>query len=474
MKEILELSGVAQGRLVREGSISSAELVRMHLERIAQVNPQLNAVVEVLEEQALAGARAADERRERGEQLGPFDGVPFSIKDSIEVAGTSCSAGTLGFRHAPRSPHDATLVHRLRSAGAVPLARTNLPDLLFAFETDNLIYGRTNNPYDLSCTSGGSSGGEAALIASCGSPFGLGSDAAGSVRLPAHFCGIASIKPTSGRLPRTGHVPPAGGWIEALWQIGPMARRVEDLCVMMPLLAGSDGRDHTVVSMPCGDPRSVDVKQLRIAWFEDNGIVLPCPDTAAVVEGAAQILGACHCRPPRLEESYDLEMALIGADGGDGLRAYLREIGSARTHPLLDGWLRKLEPYRSGIDGFANRWSDLFRFRSAMFEFLADYDAVISPVCATPAVPHGRSIDDQTFRGFSYTMTYNVAGWPAAVVRCGETAEGLPIGVQVAAAPWREDVALAVALRLEECFGGWKGPAAVLSAATTANSAQYG
>ena len=145
---------------------------------------------------------------------------------------------------------------------AIPIARTNLPDLLFAFETDNLLFGATNNPYDTARTSGGSSGGEAALIASCGSPLGLGSDAAGSVRLPAAFCGIAAIKPTSGRLPRTGHFPPAGGWIEALWQIGPMARHVEDLCTVMPLLAGGDGRDATVVDMPLHDPARVELAQL--------------------------------------------------------------------------------------------------------------------------------------------------------------------------------------------------------------------
>jgi amidase len=458
MNDILALSGAAQGRMIRQGTISSTELVDAHLSRIAEINPQLNAVVEVLGQQASEAARAADERRARGSPLGPLDGVPFSIKDSIEVAGTSCSAGTLGFRGAPQSSHDATLVSRLRGAGAIPLARTNLPDLLFAFESDNLIYGRTNNPYDCSRTSGGSSGGEAALIAACGSPFGLGSDAAGSVRLPAHFCGIAALKPTSGRLPRTGHVPPAGGWIETLWQIGPMARRVEDLCAMMPLLIGPDGRDHTLVPMPYRDPRSIDVSQLRIAWFTDNGIAAPSAETAAVVESAAQALRASSCRPPHIEESYDLEMTLIGADGGDGLRAYLQQIGSTSTHPLLDGWLAKLAPYRSSIDGFTNWWSALFAFRAAMCEFLADYDAVISPVCATPAIPHGQSIDERTFRGFSYTMTYNVTGWPAAVVRCGETAEGLPMGVQVAAHPWREDVALAIALRLEECFGGWKAP----------------
>ena len=456
MNEILTLSGLAQGRLLSEGSLSSAELVEAHLERIAEVNPALNAVVEVLARQAREGARAAGIRRACGATLGPLDGVPFSIKDSLEVAGTRCSAGTLGLRQAPPSQRDATLVARLRAAGAIPIARTNLPDLLFAFESDNLIHGRTNNPYDLARTSGGSSGGEAALIAACGSPFGLGSDAAGSVRLPAHFCGIASLKPTSGRLPRTGHVPPSGGWIETLWQIGPMARRIEDLCALMDLLSGPDGQDHTVVPMPHGDARAIDPASLRIAWFADNGIAPPTVETAALVSRAAQALNAKECRPPRIEESYDREMELIGPDGGDSLRAYLQAIGSTRTHPLLDGWLNKLEPYRTGIAGFGKYWESLYAFRAAMFDFLQDYDAILSPVCATPAVPHGTSIEEATFRGFSYTMTYNVTGWPAVVVRCGETPEGLPINLQVAAHPWREDVALAVALRLEQLFGGWK------------------
>jgi len=458
MNPILVLSGTAQARLIREGALSSMELVEAHLERIVEVNPRLNAVVEVLEDQARGGARSADARRAGGRLLGPLDGVPFSIKDSIEVAGTSCSAGTIGLRHASPSRRDATLVARLRAAGAIPIARTNLPDLLFAFESDNLIYGRTNNPYDESRSSGGSSGGEAALIAACGSPFGLGSDAAGSVRLPAHFCGIAALKPTSGRLPRTGHVPAAGGWIETLWQIGPMARRVEDLCAMMMILNGPDGQDHTVVPMFLGDPLAIDVAGLRVAWFADNGIAAPTRDTAALVRQAAKALGARECRPPRIEESFDLEMKLIGPDGGDGLRAYLKEIGSAQTHPLLDGWLNKLGPYRTDVAGFAEYWHSLYDFRAAMYEFLKDYDAILSPACSTPAIPHGTSIDDATFRGFSYTMTYNVTGWPAAVVHCGENSEGLPINLQVATHPWREDVALAIALRLEHLFGGWRPP----------------
>jgi amidase len=454
MNEVLSVSGSRQARLIRDGEISAEELIRLHLARIDEINPSLNAVVDLLREPALLEAKAVDRRRAAGEALRPFEGVPFSIKDSIEVEGTVCSAGTWGRRNAAPSAQDATLVARLRAAGAIPLARTNVPDLLFAFESDNLIYGRTNNPYDLSRTAGGSSGGEAALIAACGSPFGLGSDAAGSVRLPAHYCGISSIKPTSGRLSRAGHIPPAGGWLEMVWQIGPMARYVEDLRAMMPILLGADCRDRTVIPMPYGDPGQVSLRDLRLAFFTDNGIEPADADTdfairEAMAKIAAGVLSVEERRPEGIEESYDLEMKLIGPDGGDSLRRYLNEIGSVNTHPLLEGWLAKLEPWRTGILGFAGYWAELDLFRDRMFAFMGGYDAILSPVASQTAVPHGASIEDKVFRGFSYTMTHNLTGWPAAVVRCGTSRDGLPIGIQIAARPWREDVALALAYLIQ-------------------------
>jgi amidase len=456
MNEILTYSATRQARLIRERKISSAELVEAHLKQIERVNPTINAVVEVLD--AMPAARAAD--AQLSESVGPLHGVPFSIKDSIEVAGTVCTAGTVGRKNAAASAENAVLVQRLCDAGAIPIARTNLPDLLFAFESDNLLYGATNNPYDVTRTSGGSSGGEAALIASCGSPLGLGSDCAGSVRLPAAFCGIASIKPTSGRLPRTGHFPPSGGWLEALWQIGPMARRVEDLCTVMPLLIGTDGRDYTTVSMPLGDPCAVRLRNLRIAVYTDNGIAAADAEVAQVVRAAATVLAAEarveEARPACLENAYDLEMKLLGADGGDGLWQYLDALGSRVVHPLLRGWLEKLEAYQTNLAGLQGYWSEWDQYRAEMFGFFRDYDVILCPAYIHTALPHGTSTLDENFRGFSHTMAYNLTGWPAAVVRCGESASGLPIAVQVVAHPWREDVALAVAGWLESAFGGWR------------------
>jgi len=443
MDDIVTYSATRQARLIRERRVSSRELVAAHLDRIAAINPKINAAVEVLAERALAAATAADESEPRG----PLHGVPCSIKDSIEVAGTVVTAGTLGRKNASPSVEDATLVGRLRRAGAIPIAKTNLPDLLFAFESDNLIFGATHNPYDIARTPGGSSGGEAALISACGSPLGLGSDCAGSVRLPAAFCGCAAIKPTSGRLPRTGHFPPAGGWIEALWQIGPIARRVEDLITVMPLLTGPDGRDHTVVDMPLDNPRAVPVRDLRVAFYTDNGVAAADAEVSSVVHAAAAALAqeGVHveeARPDCLDAAYEIEMKLIGADGGDGLRCYLRDVGSTSVHPLLTGWLDKLEQYRTGIDGFARYWAEWFRFRAEMAAFLArGFDAILCPAYIHPALPLGTSTTPENFIGFSHTMAYNVAGWPAAVVRCGASSTGLPIAVQIAAAPWREDVA---------------------------------
>jgi amidase len=463
-QELLSCSATRQASLIESRQVSSVELIQAHLDRIYAVNPRINAAVEVLAETALVAAYDADESLAHGEAIGPLHGVPFSIKDSIEVAGTRSTAGTLGRREAPLSTADATVVARLRQAGAIPIAKTNLPDLLFAFESDNLLFGRTNNPYDTTRSPGGSSGGEAALIASGGSPMGLGSDCAGSVRVPAAFCGIASIKPTSGRLPRTGHYPPAGGWIESLWQIGPMARSVKDLAAMMRLLVGGDGCDPTVIDMPFCDPAEVQLEDLRVAFYTNNGLAPAGPEVSHVVEVVAkQLAGDAavveEAWPACLAEAYDIEMQLIGPDGGDGLRDLLRSTGSTHLHPLLTSWLDKLERYRTDLAGFARYWAGLDRFRAEMTAFFRNYDAILCPVYVKPALPHGASVEDSNFYGFSHTMAYNVAGWPAAVVRCGEADVALPVCVQVAAHPFREDVALAIAQYLEETFGGWSKPA---------------
>ncbi len=446
--------------MVRSRQISPVELMKAQIERIQQINPSLNAVVELLDGQAMAQARAAEQHMTSGLPCGPLHGVPFSVKDSIDVAGVKTTAGTLGRRNAAPAEKDATLVQRLRQAGGIPVAKTNLPDLLFSFETDNLIYGRTNNPYDNTRTPGGSSGGESALIGTCGSPLGLGSDAAGSVRLPAAFCGIVSIKPTSGRLPRTGHVPPAGGWIEALWQIGPMARYIEDLILAMHLLAAEDDADFTSPPAALLDPP--DLKTLKVAFFTDNGFA-PCnPEVKGAVEQAARFLAnegvaTEECRPPGVEDAYELELALLGADGVEGIDEYLKAVGSDQTHPLLNGFLDHMRPHRATVAQFAKRWAQWDAYRSGLRTFFQRFDAILCPVYTQPALPHRGSLLEENFRGFSYTMAWNVAGAPAATVRCAAY-NGLPINVQVVTKPWRDLLALQICRTIEDQFGGWKKP----------------
>ncbi|HEX7955390.1 MAG TPA: amidase, partial [Pyrinomonadaceae bacterium] len=274
MEDIIYSSASELARLIKRGEVSSAEVVEAHLARVAEVNPRLNAVVHLTADAARERAREADAARARGEDWGPLHGVPVTVKDAFETAGVVSAGGTAG-RAAYVPQEDAAGVARLKAAGAVVLGKTNVPEISLAFESDNLVYGRTHNPYDLTRTPGGSSGGEGAAVASGMSPLGIGSDAGGSIRVPAHFCGVAGIKPTSGRTPRTGHFPPMGGLIDSIWQIGPLARRVEDLALALPLLCGTDWRDPTVVPAPLGDPAEVDLKSLRVAFHTDNGIVAP-------------------------------------------------------------------------------------------------------------------------------------------------------------------------------------------------------
>lgn len=445
--------------LIQARKISSQELMTAHIRRIEEVNPALNTVVEPLFDSAMRAAKEADAKTARGEATGPLHGVPFSVKDSIDVAGVRTTAGTWGLREAPPAATDATLVARLRSAGAIPIVKTNLPDLLWAFESDNLIFGRTNNPYDLSRTAGGSSGGESALIAAEGSPLGLGSDAAGSVRLPAAFCGITALKPTSGRLSRTGHVPPASGWVEALWQIGPMARHAEDLQVLLEVLAGPDGSDFT--SPPAQLDRERSPKDLRVAFVTGNGFSAPAPEIIATVEQAAQALVSAgadvhEAAPPDLDQVYDLELGIAGADGCEGLDQYVREIGSTRLHPLLDaGFASRLRPRAISAARLSALWMQWDRFRHSVAQFFTHYDVLLCPVYKSAALLHGESTTEENFRGFSYTMAWNVGGNPAATVRCGEKA-GLPLNVQIVTARWNDRLSASIAKWLEDELGGWK------------------
>lgn len=458
MNQLIYVSATKLAKAIRTKEISSREAVDVYLRRINEVNPKLNAVVQLSAETARAQALKADKALAHGDILGPLHGVPMTLKDSFDTVGIVSTGGTKG-RASFIPLHDATAMTRLRAAGAILLGKTNTSELTLSYQTSNLIYGQTNNPYDPSRTSGGSSGGPAAIVASGGSAFDIGSDYGGSLRFPSHCCGITTIKPTSGRVPRTGHILPFGGVLDSFQQIGPMARYVDDLILILPLIAGPDWIDPAIVPMPLGNPIAVDLKKLRIAFHTDNGILSPTTETAEVVRKAAKILDdegimVEEIRPNGIEQSYEIMIELLSADGGASIRRLLQGAGT-KEHSLP--WLGLAQPIdATQFDELIMKW---YRFRSTMLSFFRNYDVILCPVNAFPALPHGTIGED--LQAFSYTMTYNLTGWPAAVVRGGTSPDGLPIGFQIVAQPWREDIALAVAGYLEKALGGFQ-PATIL------------
>ena len=309
MNSLIYASATTLAQKIRTKEVSAEAVMRAHLDRIAAVNPRINAVVQ-LADGALSQARAADAALAQGEDLGPLHGVPFTVKDIFDTAGIISAAGLENRRrHVPS--HDACVVSRMKSAGAILLGKTNCPPGGGGGESSNPVYGQTNNPYALDRTPGGSSGGEAAILAAGGSPLGLGSDSGGSLRLPAHFCGVATLRPTVGRVPNTSTLYLPGGLSDPRSQIGPMARTVADLRLAFQLLAGMDWRDSGVVPMPVGDLLAVELKTLRAAFYTDDGILPPTPATADSVRAAAHALAEAGMkveeqRLPAVETSFEI------------------------------------------------------------------------------------------------------------------------------------------------------------------------
>jgi amidase len=447
---------------IREGMTTSTEVTRHYLERIESTNSLLDAVVLVTAEQALEQAARADAALAKRGATGPLHGVPMTLKDSIDTAGVVTTYGTAG-RRAAVPTEDATVVRRLKAAGAVLIGKTNTPELTLSFETDNDVFGRTMNPFVPERSPGGSSGGAAAAVSAGLSAFDIGSDTGGSIRVPSHCCGTVGLKPTQGRVPRTGHAISYGGLHDGLTTLGPIARSVDDLELILRVIAGPDGRDPFVAAAPLRDSREVDIAGLRVAWHSDNGIYTPTDEIRSVVEAAALSLGEAGAAlteivPPPIPDTNEalLRLFVWNDDGGAWIRRLLDAAGTGTPSPAI---AVQINPdLRVAGDVIVERIEARDRFRAAMVAFMADYDVLVTPVTGFPAPPYGQAEDDALFPGYSYTQVYNLSGLPAAVVRCGTSPEGLPIGVQIAAPPWREDLALAVARHLEAEFGGWQAP----------------
>lgn len=436
--------------------VSARELAERCLARIDAVQPRLNAVVGCDPGAVLKAAEAADRARAGGDRR-PLLGLPVSIKDSIEAAGMRCTGGSLA--RADFVPAgDATVVKRLRAAGAIVLAKTNVPEYSSSYETDNIVHGRTNHPLDQTRTPGGSSGGEAALVASGASPLGIGTDGGGSLRVPAHYCGITALRPTVGRVPDTGTWPAtrASGYMD-LFCVGPLARRADDLALVLPIIAGPDGTDPYAVPAPLGDPHAVSIDKLRVGWFlDDPRLEVTAPTRSAVHAAAAALRGAgalvSEAEAPWDDDPTELFFRCATADGGARLA---RDVGGAdvRHLPELQAVMTLGAPPGGGT---VAEWFEVvarvYRLRAAMRRVAASFDVLLCPVAAGPAPVHGGSPGDvagaDAYRAFDYVHLVALAGLPAASVPAG-IESGLPIGVQVVANPYREQIALAVAIALE-------------------------
>ncbi len=444
--------------------VSPVEVVAAHLQRADELNAQLNAIVTFAPD-ALAQARAAEEMISRGEVAGPLCGLPLTIKDTIATRGLLTTSGSrLRAAYVPET--DAPAVARLRAAGAIILGKTNVCELALDYESANPLFGRTNNPHDLARTPGGSSGGAAAAISACLSPADIGSDLAGSIRLPAHFCGIVGLLPTAGRVPNAGHFPPPEGPFAAHETFGPMARGVDDLALLFDVLAN----DEPLTAGQRSSARTqIDLRGSQVAWYTDDGIAPVTVETAQAVRAAAQALGAAglvpvEARPPHIARGAELWLPLF-ARAVQRQMCGLYEGRETWAGPSAQGMLRRgHERAEQTLEDYFSAWFMRDRLRADLLQWMESMPLVVAPVGAAPAFTHDArtvSVGDEhvsLWRAFSYAQTYNVYGLPAVAVPAGRSPEGMPIGVQIIGRPDAEAEVLAAARIVEAALGGWQMP----------------
>ncbi|SPE31645.1 Amidase [Candidatus Sulfotelmatomonas gaucii] len=460
MNEIVLAPAVRQLELLRTRQLSVAELAEAHIRQIERLNPELNALVDFDPDRVRSQAKRLDAARE---PHGTLHGLPVTIKSSIATAGYRCEIGSR--LHEGEIPtQDAEVVARMREAGALILGTTNCPEFLMAYETANLLHGRTRNPWDLDRSPGGSSGGESAAIAAGMSAAGLGSDSGGSVRVPAHFTGISSLKPTPGRIPGRGHLPPCVGPFSILGAIGPMARTMTDVALLFRALGGQDRLDPISPPVALRSPTLDDLRQNTIGFFEDDGLVAVTQETRSAVNDAARALRDAGFRvepfrPQTLEQLRKLWWK------------FFVQCGAMFYEPEIRGKRERLSPIFREFLGIAeaagpltatellNAWAELDLLRSRALAEMNEFPVLLCPVASIPAFRHGErawTIDGQTVAYLDtvrYTQWFNSLAAPAAVVPVGRSQEGLPIGVQIAARPFEDETVLGIAGILDAAFG---------------------
>ena len=446
-------------------TISPVEIVEAHLNRIEKLQPRLNAFHHLDADAARQAARMAETAVSRGVQLGPLHGIPLTIKSCIDVAGWPCPAGSLLRKtYVPRQ--DAPLATRLKAAGAILLGNTNAPEFLMAYETDNILAGKTSNPWDLTRSAGGSSGGEAAAITAECSMGGVGSDGGGSIRVPAHFCGICGLKPTPGRIPSTGHFPPGAGAFSWIGVVGPMARTAADVRLLFEVMAGPDAGDALFAPVPPRTHRKSELRGLRVGILESEALGTSTPETLAAVERVAKSLSEREFivepfRLAGLDRALELWWLFFGPVIGHLLRQSVAG-HEAEISPML---LEYLSCATSGrlitLDQFIEACAKRDMLRAEIVRQMQDVPILLSPVSSITAFRHGEG-NYKPGTGYRDTMRYsqwlNLAGFPGASVPVGVSSEGLPIGVQVIGSPFEDELVLAIAEAIEQARGPWQHP----------------
>ncbi len=474
MSELLTLSAVELAARVRRREVSPVEVVDAHIARIEQVNPVLNAVVDERFEAARAEARVAEAAVEAGQALGPLHGVPVTMKEFLAVGGMRHTAG-IKAREGVVAADDAVVVARVRKAGAIVLGLTNAPEGGLWHETQNPVYGRTSNPWDLDRTPGGSSGGEAAIIAAGGSPLGLGSDTGGSIRLPAAFTGIVGHKPSGGRVPTTGHYPPHPVTARPMLTVGPMARRVEDATLLLKVVSGADGIDPFTRDFPWREPGEVDWSKVRVVSMPRVPRARVRPEVVAGVHKAVDSLSnqgarVIEAQLPEFDQAFDIWSALLSqgpmtleelvADGDrvKARRELLRYPFGRSRHGGGVLLMLLLERLFANFPGRARTLAALApKLESRLDELLGDDGVIIHPPYVRTA-PRHRGMALANPWAMATTTLFNVTASPVTVVPVDVGPTGLPIAVQIASRRGRDDLTLAAAAHLEAAFGGWVRP----------------
>jgi Asp-tRNA(Asn)/Glu-tRNA(Gln) amidotransferase A subunit family amidase len=452
---------------VRTKIVSPVEIVEAHLRRIKQWQPKLNAFVYLDAEAARHQARAAEVAVLRGGRLGPLHGVPLTIKSCIDVTGWPCPAGSL-LRKEYMPSQDAPLVSRLKAAGAILLGNTNTPEFLMAYETNNLLTGKTSNPWDLTRSAGGSSGGEAAAIAAGCSAGGVGSDGGGSIRVPAHFCGLCGLKPTPGRIPSTGHFPPGAGAFSWIGVVGPMARTIADVRVLFDVMTGPDPGDALSAPVPSRPYpyNESNLSGLRIGILESDALGVASSETHSAIQRAAKSLAerGFIVEPIRLT-GLDRALELWWFFFGPVIGHLFRQTISGHEDQISP-ILREYLSYATSRDSitlgqFMKACTDRDLLRAEILRQMQDVTVLLSPVSSTPAFRHGEG-NYRPGTGYRDTMRYsqwlNLSGFPGAVVPLGRSNDGLPIGVQVIGRPFEDELVLSVAEAIEAARGIWQPP----------------